>query len=88
MKDSLLLKKFRMVSIDRPGFGYSDYGQPQHLDVQSLWISQLFPLLANNKPIFLVGHSLGGPLVIKLGADNPNIFSGLVVISGSIDPAE
>jgi len=88
MKDSLLLKKFRMVSVDRPGFGYSDYGQPQHLDVQSHWISQLFTLLANNKPMFLAGHSLGGPLVIKLGADNPKVFSGLVVISGSIDPSE
>jgi pimeloyl-ACP methyl ester carboxylesterase len=88
MKDSLLLMKFRMVSVDRPGFGYSDFGQPQHLDVQSLWISQLFHLLANHKPVYLAGHSLGGPMVIKLGADNPGMFSGIVVISGSIDPAE
>jgi pimeloyl-ACP methyl ester carboxylesterase len=88
MKDSLLLQKFRMVSVDRPGFGHSDYGQPQHLDVQSLWISRLFYVLANHKPMFLAGHSLGGPMVIKLGADNPKIFSGIVVISGSIDPAE
>jgi len=88
MKDSLLLQKFRMVSVDRPGFGHSDYGQPQHLDVQSLWISKLFYLLANHKPMFLAGHSLGGPMVIKLGADNPNIFYGIVVISGSIDPKE
>jgi pimeloyl-ACP methyl ester carboxylesterase len=88
MKDSLLLKKFRMVSVDRPGFGYSDYGMPQHLDVQSLWISKLFSQLNNHKPMFLAGHSLGGPLVIKLGADNPDVFSGIVVISGSIDPKE
>jgi pimeloyl-ACP methyl ester carboxylesterase len=88
MKDSLLLKKFRMVSVDRPGFGYSDYGMPQHLDVQSLWISPLFSLLNNHMPVFLAGHSLGGPLIIKLAADNPGIFSGLVVISGSIDPSE
>ncbi len=88
MKDSLLLSKYRMVSVDRPGFGYSDYGQAQHLDVQSAWISQLFILLANHKPMFLAGHSLGGPLVIKLAADNPNTFSGVVVISGSIDPKE
>ncbi len=88
MKDSLLLQKFRMVSVDRPGFGYSDYGQPQHLDVQSVWISRLFYLLANHKPMFLAGHSLGGPMVIKLAADNPQTFSGIVVISGSIDPKE
>ena len=88
MKDSLLLKKFRMVSVDRPGFGNSDYGMAQHLDVQSLWISPLFSLLNNHRPMFLAGHSLGGPMVIKLGADNPHTFSGIVVISGSIDPAQ
>jgi pimeloyl-ACP methyl ester carboxylesterase len=88
MKDPLLLKKFRMVSVDRPGFGYSDFGEAQHLDIQSLWIGPLFAHLSNGKPMFLAGHSLGGPLVIKLGADNPGIFSGLVIISGSIDPKE
>jgi pimeloyl-ACP methyl ester carboxylesterase len=88
MEDPFLLKKFRMVSIDRPGFGYSDYGMAQHLDVQSTWISSVFYQLNNHKPMFLAGHSLGGPMVIKLGADNPDIFSGIVVISGSIDPSE
>lgn len=88
MKDSQLLRKFRMVSIDRPGFGYSDFGTAQHLDVQSYWISPIFRLLDNHQPRYLAGHSLGGPMVIKLGADNPDLFSGIVVISGSIDPAE
>lgn len=88
MKDSQLLKKFRMVSIDRPGFGYSDFGRAQHLDVQSLQISPVFGKLDNHRPMFLAGHSLGGPLVIKLGADNPGVFSGLVILSGSIDPKE
>ena len=88
MKDSQLLKKFRMVSIDRPGFGYSDFGNAEHLDMQSLRISPLFSQLTNHKPMFLAGHSLGGPLVVKLGAENPGIFSGLVIISGSIDPKE
>jgi pimeloyl-ACP methyl ester carboxylesterase len=88
MEDSILLKKFRMVSIDRPGFGYSDYGIAQHLDVQSTWISPVFYRHNNHKPMFLAGHSLGGPMVIKLAADNPGIFSGIVVISGSIDPSE
>jgi pimeloyl-ACP methyl ester carboxylesterase len=88
MKDSQLLKKFRMVSVDRPGFGYSDFGNAQHLDVQSAWISPLFAELDNHRPVFMAGHSLGGPLVIKLCADNPGIFSGLVILAGSIDPNE
>jgi pimeloyl-ACP methyl ester carboxylesterase len=88
MKDSTLRSKFRMVSIDRPGFGHSDYGSPEHLARQSELISPLFTVLDNHKPAFIAGHSLGGPMVVKLVADNPGRFSGLVILSGSIDPAE
>ena len=88
LQDSLLLQKFRLISIDRPGFGNSDYGKPENLARQSQLISPLFKQLQNGKPYFLAGHSLGGPMVIKLAADNENMFSGIVVISGSIDPEE
>jgi pimeloyl-ACP methyl ester carboxylesterase len=88
MKDRDLRQKFRMVSIDRPGFGHSDYGNPEHLDQQSALISPLFQLLNNHQPSFIIGHSLGGPMVVKLVADNPGVFSGLVVCAGAIDPAE
>ena len=88
LRDKDLLAHFRLVSIDRPGFGYSDYGNPEHLARQSELISPLFHILQNKKPMFIAGHSLGGPMVVKLVADNPGIFSGLVIISGSIDPAE
>jgi pimeloyl-ACP methyl ester carboxylesterase len=88
LKDKELLKKFRMVSIDRPGFGHSDYGNPEHLARQSELISPLFQILNNRHPMFIAGHSLGGPMVVKLVADNPTLFTGMVIISGSIDPAE
>jgi pimeloyl-ACP methyl ester carboxylesterase len=88
LKDPELLQHFRMVSIDRPGFGYSDYGKPEHLDRQSELISPVFRLLQNQHPMYIAGHSLGGPMVIKLAADNPSAFSAIVILSGSIDPAE
>jgi pimeloyl-ACP methyl ester carboxylesterase len=88
MKDKDLLQRFRMVSVDRPGFGQSDYGKPEHLATQSELIHSLVKFLDNHQPVFVAGHSLGGPLVLKLAADNPGAFSGLVIISGSIDPAE
>ena len=88
LKDKELLKKFRMVSVDRPGFGYSDFGVAEHLARQSTLISPLFYILQNHKQMFIAGHSLGGPMAVKLVADNPGIFSGLVIISGSIDPAQ
>ncbi|RTY80661.1 alpha/beta hydrolase [Flavobacterium sp. LS1P28] len=40
LKDTLLLKKYRMIAIDRPGFGYSDFGDAQNLREQSQRISE------------------------------------------------
>ncbi len=86
MKDPELLKHFRMVSIDRPGFGYSNFGHAMTLPEQSEQILPLFSIINNNKPVYLAGHSLGGPLLIKMAAEAPNEFSGIMLISGSVDP--
>jgi pimeloyl-ACP methyl ester carboxylesterase len=86
--DKELLQKFRMIAIDRPGFGYSDFGKPLNLAQQSVIISPLFDYINNGKPVYLVGHSLGGPMVIKLAADNPGRIAGLVLLAGSNDPAQ
>lgn len=88
LKDPDLLQHYRMVSVDRPGFGKSDYGNPEPLARQSELISPLFHLLNNHRPMYIAGHSLGGPMVVKLAADNPGLFSGMVILAGSIDPAQ
>ncbi len=85
LKDKDLLKKYRMVSIDRPGFGYSDFGKSVTLQEESTIISPLFATIKNNKPVYLVGHSLGGPMIVQLAADNPNTIAGLVILAGAID---
>jgi len=87
LKDPDLLKKYRMISVDRPGFGYSEFGSAKNLTEQSAIVSVLLKQLKNNKPVYAIGRSLGGPLVIKLAIDNPGLFSGLVLLASSIDPA-
>ncbi len=87
MGDSELLQHFRMVSIDRPGFGYSNFGKVYHLEKQAELIEPVLQKLKNGKPVFLAGHSLGGPLIVKMAADLPGLCSGLIIISGSIDPS-
>jgi pimeloyl-ACP methyl ester carboxylesterase len=87
LKDKQLQQKFRLISIDRPGFGNSNFGKPLNLASQSIIISPLFDHIKNGLPVFLVGHSLGGPMVVKLAADNPNVFSGIVLLAASNDPA-
>ncbi len=87
LRDKELLKHFRLVSIDRPGFGYSDFGDAVNLQRQSELISPIFYKLSNHQPAYIAGHSLGGPMIVKLVADNPDFFSGMVILAGSVDPA-
>lgn len=88
MQDIDLLAKYRMISVDRPGFGYSRFGDAQNLEEQSRLISPLVKDLQNGKPMYAIGHSLGGPMIVKLQMDNENIFAGLVFLAASVDPAE
>jgi pimeloyl-ACP methyl ester carboxylesterase len=88
MQDKELLKRYRMISMDRPGFGYSDFGEPLHLEQQSVLLNGTVKQLKNGKPIYLVGHSLGGPMVVLMAADNPELYNGIVLISGSVDALE
>ncbi len=88
MQDKELLKQFRIISVDRPGFGYSDFGKPMNIAAQSLLLNDWMQQIQNGKPVYLIGHSLGGPLIIKMAADRPDLYNGLVILSGSIEPEE
>jgi len=87
LMDADLRAKFRLISVDRPGFGYSSFGAALNLGDQSALLHPLLRQWQNGKAIYLVGHSLGGPLVVQMAADNPGSISGLVLLAAAIDPA-
>jgi pimeloyl-ACP methyl ester carboxylesterase len=85
--DSTLLEKAFLVTTDRPGFGYTDFGNGEpSLKKQADLIASLIRLKQNGHPVILVGHSLGGPLIAKVVIDYPDLVDGLVIVAGSIDP--
>lgn len=86
MMDAELLKHFRIISIDRPGFGYSDFGTAYHLPYQASLIAKVIKKENNGKPVHLVGHSIGGPVIVQLAQDAPASFSSLTILAGSISP--
>ena len=88
MWDEDMRKKFRIVAIDRPGFGYSDFGKAMHLQEQCKIIMPVIEKLRNNQSLFLVGHSLGGPIVAKLAADNSSLFNTIIIIAGALDVSQ
>ena len=88
MKDTLLLKKVKIVAVDRIGFGNSDFGNAEKsLVVQS---ELLKPIVAkckeSGKKIILIGHSLGGPLIARMTMDYPELIDNLIIVAGSIAP--
>jgi pimeloyl-ACP methyl ester carboxylesterase len=87
LRNKELLQHYRIISIDRPGFGYSDFGNAMNLSAQTEIIAAWMDSVYNNKPMIIIGHSLGGPMTIKLAAARPQYTKALVILAGSQDPA-
>jgi pimeloyl-ACP methyl ester carboxylesterase len=87
-KDSLLLDKARLISVDRPGFGKSNLGKPQRsLKAQAAALVPILEMSRSATRPILVGHSLGGPLIARLAMDYPQLVGSLILVAPSVDPA-
>ena len=86
LKDSLLLPKYRLIAIDRIGFGYSNFGEAVNLKTQAEVLERFVNLTSNGKPIYLIGHSLGGPVIVQMATDKPNQYKQLIILAGAVDP--
>lgn len=74
------------IAFDRPGFGETE----PRLPISSL-AAQARAALAfagpGDAPLpILIGHSLGGPIICRAAADQPDRIGALVVLAGSLDP--
>ena len=88
LADSALLNKALLVTADRPGFGHSNFGIAEtSLEKQAAALKPILERHKNNRPVILVGHSLGGPVIAQLAMDYPELVDGLVLVAASIDPA-
>lgn len=88
MKDEDLLKKVKMVSVDRAGFGYSDLGNGEKsLEKQAAYLKPIVEKYKQkDKKLILVGHSLGGPMLARMAIDYPELIDNLIFVAPSIDP--
>jgi pimeloyl-ACP methyl ester carboxylesterase len=80
-----------VVALDRPGFGRSGpEGAMTSLAQQAAAVLALLP--ADGRPVLLLGHSLGGPVVAYAAAllaqQQPGRVLALVLLAASLDPAQ
>lgn len=90
LADTVLSKHARLLSIDRPGFGYTqDFARPEpSIAAQAASVKAVVDRLAAGQKVWLVGHSLGGPVIARFAMDYPDQTAGLVLVAASIDPGQ
>ena len=87
MADSTLLKRAQLITVDRPGFGASNFGYAEpSLKKQASLLKPILEEYKDNRPIILIGHSLGGPLIARMAMDYPELVDGLIMVAPSIAP--
>jgi len=85
-KNDSLLHVADIISIDRPGFGDSGHGVPESsLEKQALQMHAVLEQF-NHSTKILIGHSLGGPVIARMGMDYPKTYDKLVMVAPSVDP--
>ncbi|SOE17640.1 pimeloyl-ACP methyl ester carboxylesterase [Hoeflea halophila] len=77
-----LASDFRVITIDRPGSGYStrDRDELAELPAQAAMIGEFLDKLGIERPV-LVGHSLGGALSLAIALDQGNRIGALALLS-------
>jgi pimeloyl-ACP methyl ester carboxylesterase len=75
-----------VIALDRPGFGRSTpNGAVESLADQAAAVLALLP--DDGRPVVLVGHSLGGPVVAWAAAERPESIAAIVLLAASVDPS-
>ncbi|MCK2052770.1 alpha/beta hydrolase [Methylobacterium sp. 37f] len=84
----LAAEGFRVVALDRPGFGWSDRPGGSALATPRAQAAVIAEALANLGigPALVLGHSWSGALATALALDHPDRVSGLVLVSPAVMP--
>ena len=89
LADTTLLAHAQLITVDRPGFGFSNFGKAEpSLYKQAACLKPILERHKKQRPIILVGHSLGGPLIARMAMDYPELVDAIVMVAPSIDPAQ
>lgn len=86
-KDTTLLNRARLVAVDRPGYGYSDFGWVETSIVrQAEFLQPLIDRYRRAPFLMVVGSSYGGSVSARLAMNNPGRVDHVVFVSSALGP--
>lgn len=89
--DPVLNSRYRMVAMERPGYGSVEYGLLEHsIRTQGECMCEVLKEMQHHyASIILVGHSYGAPVALAMSAvcDASLPIQGVLVAGGLVDPA-
>lgn len=92
-RDKTFISGVKLVLLDRPGWGESQYLDQPRLITSFKEIGRLIqPLLHKLKqdhpdvPLILLGFSWGGSVAPAIALDYPELIDGVLLLSGGLDP--
>ena len=86
-KDTMLLNRAQLVAVDRPGYGYSDFGRVETSIIRQAELLQ--PLIDRYRKapfLMIVGSSYGGSVTARLAMNNPDRVNHVVFVSSALGP--
>jgi pimeloyl-ACP methyl ester carboxylesterase len=89
LDDTLLQKKFHIVSVDRLGYGNSwlKHRKPvSSIQKQAQCLLHVFELNHSKEPAIVLGRSYGAPIAAAMAAMRPEQVKQLIMVSPVIDP--
>lgn len=81
--DDALLSHYKIVSIDRPGYGGSEKGRTVESIIAQAELIQPILTKYSSTPTVLIGWSYGGPLATALVGLYPELVQGMVLLASA-----
>ena len=90
LSDTNLRKAANLFAVDRPGYGYSGFGEPEpSIAKQAAMIAPILQQLhKQSRPVLLVAASYGTSIAARMAMDYPQLVDGLVLLAPSLAPGE
>lgn len=86
--DSAIRNRFRVYAVDRPGYGYSGFGDPEpSIELQAKMIRPVLDSLNKvHHPVIVMGGSYGASVACRMAMDYPDLIDGLVLTGPALGP--